>query len=88
MLAVERTLIQQIVAAVDQQILKALRDPVTNKITCTIPEILTHLFNTYGHVTPAKLYKLKQNIETMTLSPKELVNTLITEIDDLTDLLI
>ena len=35
-IAAKRTLIQQIVAAVDAKYLKYLRDPVTNKITRTI----------------------------------------------------
>ena len=36
-LAVEIIIIQQIVVALDAKYLKALRDPVTNKITRTIP---------------------------------------------------
>ena len=85
-LAVERTLIQQIVAALDNKYLKALRDPITNKISRTIPDVLSHLFNAYGLVTPTELYKLKQKVETMQFSPQEPVDTLITEIDDLTDI--
>ena len=85
-LAVEIIIIQQIVVALDAKYLKALRDPVTNKITRTIPEILTHLFNAYGHVTPSELYELKQKVETMQFSPTEPVDTLITEIDDLADI--
>lgn len=86
MLAVDRNLIQKIVVAVDQKFLKALHDPVTNKITCTILEIFTHLFNAYGHVTPTELYELKQKVKTTTSSPKEPVDTSITEIDDLMDI--
>ena len=85
-LAVERTIIQQIVAALDAKYLKALRDSVTNKITRTIPEILEHLFNAYGHVTPSELYELKHKVENMQFSPTEPVDTLITEIDDLADI--
>ena len=85
-LGVERTLIQQIVAAVDAKYIKALRDPVTNKIAFTIPEVLSHLFNAYRHVTPTELYNLKQKVETMQFSPQEPVDTLITEIDDLADI--
>ena len=62
-----------------------MRDPVTNKITRTIPDILTHLFNAYGHVTPTKLYKLKQKDKTMQFLPQEPVDMLNTEIDDLAD---
>ena len=36
-IAVERTLIQQIVTSVDAKYLKALRDSVTNKISVSIP---------------------------------------------------
>ena len=48
-LGVECTLIQKVVAAADAKYLKALCNLVTNKIICTIPDILTHLFNVYGH---------------------------------------
>ena len=85
-LAVERTLIQQIVAALDAKFLKALREPVTHKITKTIPEILTYLFNAYGYVTPTELYELKNKVETMQFSANEPVDTLTTEIDDLADI--
>ena len=70
----------------DAKYLKALRDPVTNKITRTIPEILAHLFNAYGHVTPSELYDLKQKVETMQFTPQEPVDTMITEVDDLVDI--
>ena len=59
---------------------------MTNKITRTIPDILAHLFNAYGHVTPTELYELKQKVETMQFNPQEPVDTLITEIDDLADI--
>ena len=70
----------------DAKYLKALRDPVTNKITRIIPEILAHLFNTYGHVTPSELYDLKQKVETMQFTQQEPVDTMITEVDDLADI--
>ena len=85
-LAVERTIIQQIVGALDAKYLKALRDSVTNKITRSIPEILQHLFHAYGHVTPTELYELKQKVETMQFSPTEPVDTLITKINELADI--
>ena len=85
-LAVERVLIQQIVAALDAKYIKALRDPITNKITRTIPDIFSHLFDAYGHVTPTELYELKQKVESMQFAPQEPVDTLITEIDDLADI--
>ena len=50
--AMERILIQQIVNAIDGKFLKAIRSKATNRITKTIPEILTYLFETYGDVSP------------------------------------
>ena len=53
------------IAALDAKYIKVLRDPITNKITRSIPEFFEHLFNAYGHVTPTELYKLKQKVESM-----------------------
>ena len=58
----ERVLIQQIMEALDSKFIKALRDPVTNKIRKTIPENFDHLFNAYSHMTPTELFELKQKV--------------------------
>ena len=61
----ERTLIQQIVAAVEAKYLRPLRNPITNKITKTIPEIFEYLFDTYGDVSPQELRMLTQQVESL-----------------------
>ena len=60
-LAVEQTLTQQIVAALDQKFLKAIRHPATNKITCSIPDIFNYLFDTYRNIYSFKNYTLITN---------------------------
>ena len=85
-LAVERALKQQIVAALDAKYIKALRDPITNKISRTITEIFDHLFNAYGHITPTELHKLKQKVKNMQFAPNKPVDMLVTEIKDLVDI--
>ena len=80
---VERTLIQQIVAAVEPKYLRALRTPGTNKLNHTIPEIFNHLFDTYGDVTPSELRDLQARVEGLTLPPSEPVDSIFSEIDDL-----
>ena len=50
-IAVKKALIKQIVAAVDTEYLKELRDPTTNSITLHVYEVLEHLFTTYGQVS-------------------------------------
>ena len=86
MLAVERTLIQQIVSAVDGKFLKAIRNAHTNKIVLSIAEIFDYLFDTYGDVTPEELSELYDTVKNMVFNPKEPVDTIFTEIEDLTDI--
>ena len=82
-LGVERAIIQQIVAAVEPKYLRALRQPGTHRLQRTIPEILEHLFETYGDVTPQDLRELTLRVETLSFAPSEPVDTIFAEIDDL-----
>lgn len=86
MLAVERTIIQQIVAAVDGKFLSAIRNTHTNKINKSIPEILEYLFDTYGDVTISELVELQNTVQTMVFNPKEPIDVVFTEIADLADI--
>ena len=62
LLAVERTIIQQIFDVIDAKFLKVLCNPITNKITRPITDIPTYLFNAYGYINPAKLNELKNKV--------------------------
>eukprot|EP00957_Ditylum_brightwellii_P161664 12308913-Ditylum_brightwellii.AAC.1 len=77
---------QQIVAAINTKYLKALRSTVTNKITASIPQIFTHLFDAYGDITPQELRELCQQVENYTFAPTEPVGLVFSEIDDLSDM--
>jgi len=80
---VERTIIQQIVSAIELKYLCALRQPGTHRLQKTIPQILDHLFETYGDVTPQDLRELTLRVENLTYPPSEPVDTIFAEIDDL-----
>ena len=82
-LSVERAIIQQIVSAVKPKYLLALQQPGTHRLQKTIPEILKHLFETYGDVTPQDLHELTLRVEILTYPPSESVDTIFSEIDDL-----
>ena len=82
-LGVERTIIQQIVVAVEPKFLRALRTPGTNKLNRTIPQILQHLFDTYGDVTPSDLRELTSRVENLSFPSTEPVDTIFSEIEDL-----
>ena len=61
-LGVQQALLKQIVAAVDEEYLKELRNEHTNAITLTIPEILSHLTTTYGQVDSSDLRKQEEQL--------------------------
>ena len=49
---VEKALIQQIVQAIAAPYLSSIRDRTTNSLRGTVYEILTHLQDVYGRVSP------------------------------------
>ena len=81
--AMERTIIQQIVAAIEPKYLRALRDRGTNRINKTIPQILKYLFDTFGDITPKEFKQLRDQVESMIFDPSEPVDTIFAEIEDL-----
>ena len=82
-LGVERAIIQQMVVAIEPKYLRALRTPGTNKLNHNIPDILHHLFTTYGDVTPSDLRELTLRVENLSYPPSEPVDSIFVEIDDL-----
>jgi hypothetical protein len=51
----KKALKQQVIAAVDVMYLKSLRNRITGFATATTLEMLTHLYTSYGRLTPADL---------------------------------
>ena len=84
--AVERALIQQIVAAVEPKYLKALRNHVTIKIKQDVRGILNYLFNNYGKIPPSTLKDMKRKVEDFQLDPRDPIDILFVEIDELADI--
>jgi hypothetical protein len=54
-IATDKALKQQVIAAVDSMYLKTLRNRITGLATVTTLEMLTHLYTSYGRLTPADL---------------------------------
>ena len=84
--AVERALVQQIVAAVEPKYLKALRKQLTTKIMRDVKGILSYLFDNYGKVPPAVLKDMKRKVEDYDLDPNDPVDLLFVEIDELSNI--
>ena len=81
--SVKHTILQQIITAVKPKYLRALQTPGTDRLTCTIPQLFSHLFDTYGDVTPSELRELSVRVESITLLPSESVYSIFTEINEL-----
>ena len=62
---VEKTLIKQIVTAVESKYFDNIYSPVTNTITADVPTILIHLFPCSGQVPLEGLFKSAQDVKAM-----------------------
>jgi hypothetical protein len=82
---VEKALIQQIVKALDPPYLIAIRDRNSNSLTGTVSEILTHLQQVYGRISPQMLENREQELKDMTYNPKYPIDTVFNAVDDLAD---
>ena len=80
---VETALKQQVVAAVEPQYLEARRDPTTRKLNGTISEIVKHLFDVYGRVTPQTLFEQEQKVHQMVYDPQHPIDRVFTAVNEL-----
>ena len=82
---VEKTLRQQIIAAVEASYLAALRDRQTNSIGLNIAEIIQHLYDTYGNVTPRTLQDYEDRVKGMVFDPIQPIDDVFNAVMDLMD---
>ena len=85
-MAVKKSLIKQIVATINSEYLKELRDPDTNSIDLPIPDILQHLFGRYGTVTPETLAREEAAMASFFWDLRDLPVIMYNKIDDLVSL--
>jgi hypothetical protein len=79
---IERTIVQQINTALDEDVLADLIDDETGLLTGTVPEILQTLFDTYGVITPQSLAAAKTKLEATTYNHSRPIVNLFTAIND------
>jgi hypothetical protein len=79
---VERTIIQQINTAIDEDCLADLIDDDTGLLVGTIPEIMRELFDTYGAITPQSLAAAKATLEATTYNHSKPIVNIFTTIND------
>jgi len=80
---VEKTIIKQIVAAINKKYLKTLRNQLTNSITSTAPQVIRHLKDRYGVVPPDVLANTERGVRELHYDLREPISTIFDEIEDL-----
>ena len=83
---VGKSLLQQVVKAVEEDWLAPLRNATTNAIQGTVPDIIAYLFTTHGDISPESLIKREQRIKSMQYDPvSEPVDKVFMEVTHLVD---
>jgi uncharacterized phage-associated protein len=80
---VEQALIQQIVTAVDEQYINAMKNRETGQFTGNVRQIFTYLQNTYGKISPSQLSQFEQEVSEMPYDPVTPVDNIFNKIEDL-----
>jgi hypothetical protein len=83
---IERTIIQQINTAIDEDCLVNLIDNKADPFKGTIPQIMSKLFDTYGAITPQSLTATKAKLETITYNHSKPIVTIFTAINEYADM--
>ena len=83
---VENAIRQQIVKAVPDGYLTALRNRQTNTIDGSIPVIMDYLFSNHGRVTPAMLHAEEKEVKEMFYDPAHPIDVIFNKVEDLSDL--
>ena len=79
----EQALIQQIVTAVDEQYIIAVKNRDTGQFTGDIRHIFTYLLNTYGKISPNQLSTFEKEVTDMHYDPVTPVDNIFNKIEDL-----
>ena len=82
---VEKSLISQILSAINAEFLNALINLATNAIPEPVHLILDYLKDTYGKFTPQLLYKKETLLRAINYAPASPIDTIFTAVEDLTD---
>ena len=84
--AVETALRKQITDAIEEEFLQPLRNPTTDMIQCTIPDIFEFLRTTYGKLSAVQLKEKENEIDQLIYDPSCNVDTIFNKIQDFQDI--
>jgi hypothetical protein len=79
---VEKALIQQLVKAVDPPYLASIRDRNSNSLRGNVSEILEHLRDVYGRISPQMMENKEQELRTMVYHAKYPIDQVFNAVED------
>ena len=79
---IERTLFQELVAAIDSSYLAALRNRTTGQFSGTVFATIQHLITTYGKISLGQLNQLESDTKSMTYDPQNTVDIVFNQVED------
>jgi hypothetical protein len=84
--ATEKALIAQVVEATDAIYLRSLLNRATGQYSSSIRNLITHLFDTYGKITPQQVKAKEVELYNLHYDISQPVDTVFNAIDDLSEL--
>lgn len=84
--AVEAILRTQIIEAIDEEYLTSLRNPTTDMIHQSLPEIFNFLKLNYGQLSPHQLKQKESEIDNLVYDPETHINTIFNKIQNFQDI--
>ena len=84
--ATEKALISQVIESIDPICLRALLNRTTGQYAANLRDVLTHLYNKYGEITPHQVWAKENAIRNMVFDLSMPVDSVFDAIDELADL--
>ena len=77
---------KQIIAAIDDEYLQPLRNPISDTIQCSILDLFSFLKSTYGHLSPTELKEKEMVIDNFVYDPSTNVDMVFNAIQNFNEL--
>jgi len=84
--ATEKALVAQVVESIDSTYLRALLDRTTGQYAANLRDVLSHLYDTYGTITPHQIHAKETAIRNMHFDLSMPIDSVFNAVEDLADL--
>jgi hypothetical protein len=82
----EKTIFNQIREAIDEDYLAAYLDDTTGNFTCSIPELLTYLIDTYAYISEEELEMKRAEVAAMEYNSGQPMDLVLQQVNNFANL--